>query len=70
MGWTYDGLAGGGCADDEGGDTIGVEFGGGRKEGLPVSVAVASVLTHTGALVTVNVTPGVMVTIVFERIDV
>jgi hypothetical protein len=50
--------------------TIDSEFGGGRNDGVPVSVAVASVLIHTGALVTVNVTPGVMVTIVLERIDV
>lgn len=55
---------------DKGVATVGVEFGGGRNDGLPVSVAVASVLIHTGALVTVNVTPGVMVTIVFERIEV
>jgi hypothetical protein len=54
----------------EGEDGIGVDGAGGLKEGLPVIVAVASVLIHTGAFVTVKVTPGVIVSIVFVRIDV
>jgi hypothetical protein len=56
--------------EDEDRGTVGVDTGGGRKDGLPVKVAVVSVLIHTGAFVTVKVTPGVMETIVFDNIDV
>lgn len=44
--------------------------GAGIKLGLPVIVAVVRVEIHTGASVTVSVTPGVMETIVLDSMEV
>jgi hypothetical protein len=67
---TYDGGGKELVGDDGDRGTVGVDAGGARKDGLPVKVAVVSVLIHTGAFVTVKVTPGVIETIVFDNIEV